>query len=43
MLRIKRRLLTGFEEVWATTAKAMLLQVLNARLVKVPSSRLVSG
>ena len=30
-------------EVWATTAKAMLLHVLKARLVNVPSSRLVSG
>ena len=43
MLRIRWRLLTGFEEVWATTAKAMLLHVLKARLVKVPSSRLVRG
>ena len=41
--RIKWRLLTGFVQVCAMTAKAMLRHVLNARLVKVPSSRRVSA
>ena len=43
MLRIKWRLLTGLEAVCATTANAMLLHVLNAKLVKVPSSLRFSG
>ena len=38
MLRIRWRLLTGFDAVCATTAKAMLLHVLKARLEKVPNS-----
>jgi hypothetical protein len=36
-------LLTGFEQVCATTAKAMLLHVLKARLEKVPNSLRLSG
>jgi PTS system N-acetylglucosamine-specific IIC component len=42
-LYVIHALLTGFEEVCATTAKAMLLHVLNAKLVKVPSSLRLSG
>ena len=34
------RLLMGLVQVWATTANAMLLQVLNAKLEKVPSTTL---
>ena len=43
MLRIRWRLLTGFEQVCATTAKAMLLHVLNARLENVPNSLRLRG
>ena len=43
VLRIKWRLLTGFEAVCATTANVMLLHVLNAKLVKVPNSLRVRG
>jgi len=43
VLRIRWRLLTGFEQVCATTAKAMLLHVLNAKLEKVPNSFRLSG
>ena len=43
MLRIKWCLLTGLVAVCATTAKAMLLHVLKAKLVKVPNSRRVRG
>jgi len=43
VLRIKWRLLMGLVEVCATTANEMLLQVLNAKLEKVPSSRRLRG
>ena len=38
---VQWRLLIGFEQVCATTAKAMLLHVLKERLVKVPNSLLL--
>jgi hypothetical protein len=44
VLRIKWRLLIGLEAVWATTANAMLLQVLKAKLVSAefsPIKRLI--
>ena len=43
MLRIRWRLLTGFDAVCATTANSILLHVLKARLEKVPSSLRVKG